>query len=177
MNQPYCFSLIVAMTPDQVIGLNNTLPWHLPSDMASFKRITMGHPVIMGRKNWESIPEKFRPLQGRTNIVITHQADYMANGAMVVSSIEDACTAASHAPGTDEIFVIGGAEIYQQFIERVQKAYVTIVCAHIQGDVHLMEKFEPPNWHRESPVTSISMAQDAKDEYPKSFCVFRRING
>ena len=106
----------------------------------------MGHPVIMGRKNCESIPEKFRPLQGRTNIVITRQEDYTAPGATVVHSLEAACAVASEAPGADEIFVIGGAEIYALFMELVQKAYVTIVHAHLEGDVHLKEDFESPNW-------------------------------
>jgi dihydrofolate reductase len=126
-------SLIVAMTPNRIIGQNNTIPWRIPSDMQRFKSITDGHPVIMGRNTWESIPEKFRPLPGRTNIVLTHQSKHRFKGAKVADSINDARRAAASAPGANEVFVIGGAEVYKEFLPLVSKMYLTIVQAAIPG--------------------------------------------
>ena len=98
--------LIWAQTNSGVIGRKGAIPWHLPEDMAHFKELTMGHTVVMGRRTWESLPAKVRPLPGRRNIVITRQADYVAEGAEVVTSLDDALTA------DDYVWVIGGAEIY-----------------------------------------------------------------
>jgi dihydrofolate reductase len=106
-------SLIAALTENRVIGKNNDLPWHLPDDMKYFMQTTKGHPVIMGRKNYDSIPEKFRPLPNRTNIVVTRQRDFVADGCIVVHSLEEALDEATNIV-TDEIFIIGGAEIYRQ---------------------------------------------------------------
>ncbi len=100
-------SLIVAMSRNRVIGRDNTLPWHLPGDLPRFKAITMGHPIIMGRRNYESIG---RVLPGRANIIITRQRDYHVDGATVCHSFDDALT---HCAPSDEAFVIGGAEIYR----------------------------------------------------------------
>src|ERR1035437_7885391 len=106
-------SIIVAVAENNVIGKDNSLIWHLPADMKYFKEKTSGHCVITGRKNYESIPAKFRPLPNRTNIVITRQANFKALGATVVSSIEEAIEKAKQR-GDTEIFIIGGAEIYKQ---------------------------------------------------------------
>ena len=106
-------SLIAAIAENLVIGKNNDLPWNLPDDMKYFMQTTKGHYVIMGRKNYDSIPEKFRPLPNRTNIVITRQKAFQAPGCIVVNSIEDALKIPEKS-GEEEIFIIGGAELYAQ---------------------------------------------------------------
>src|SRR3990172_6612257 len=117
-------SSIVAVSENNVIGKDNTLVWHLPDDIQFFKDKTVGHCVITGRKNYESIPVKFRPLKGRTNIVITRQKNYDAKGAVVVNTIEKAIEVAKKA-GEKEVFIIGGAEIYRQTTEMIDKLYLT----------------------------------------------------
>ncbi len=132
-------SLIVAYAAGGIIGRNNSLPWRIPSDIKRFKKLTTGHPVIMGRKNWESIPEKFRPLSGRTNIIVTRQIGYAAENAVVTNSFGDAYSKATNAPGADEIFIIGGEEIYRLFLPFVEKAYVTYVDTVLDGDARFPE--------------------------------------
>jgi dihydrofolate reductase len=115
---------IVAMARDLSIGVNGDMPWHISADLRRFKTLTMGHPVIMGRNTWESLPK--RPLPGRKNIVITRQPDYQAEGAVVVATPEDAIAACE----ADEIpFVIGGGSIYRQLIPFIEKLFVTLVDA------------------------------------------------
>ena len=128
-------SLIVAVSENGVIGKDNDLIWHLPKDMRFFKDTTMGHHVIMGRKNFESIPHKFRPLPNRTNMVITRQTAYKADGCMVVSSIEEALQIAKHN-GEDEAFIIGGGQIYKLALQAnlVDKIYLTKVHHSFEGD-------------------------------------------
>ena len=99
-------NLIFARARNGVIGNNNALPWHLPEDMAHFKRSTLGCPVIMGRKTWDSLPARFRPLPGRLNVVVTRQPDWQADGAVVANSLEAACAA---CPPDSTAWVIGGA--------------------------------------------------------------------
>ena len=104
--------LILAKARNGVIGDRGQLPWHLPEDLAHFKRTTLGCPVLMGRKTWESIPAKFRPLPGRANLVITRQADWQAEGALVVHSLEEGLSLAlAHCPEGKDLWVMGGAEI------------------------------------------------------------------
>src|ERR1039457_5253262 len=117
-------SLIVAVSENNVIGKNNSLPWHLPADVKYFRDTTMGHCVIMGRKNYDSIPLKYRPLDGRTNIVITRQMDFKAENCIVVNSVEDALKKAKEKNET-EIFIIGGADIYNQTMALADKIYIT----------------------------------------------------
>ena len=107
------------------------MPWHLPEDMAHFKRLTQGWPVIMGRKTWDSLPTKFRPLPGRTNIVITRQAGWAAAGAKVAASIEDAI---SLSGSSEQVWVIGGAQIYAQAEPLAQRIEVTEIAEDFQGD-------------------------------------------
>jgi len=114
-------SLIVAMADNHVIGHNNRLPWHLPADLKHFRAITLGKPVLMGRKTWESIG---RPLPGRTNIVITRNADYLAADCVVVHSLDEALRAAGSAA---EVMVIGGAELYRQALPQADTLYLTLV--------------------------------------------------
>ncbi len=164
-------SLIVAMTLDGVIGRDNALPWRIPSDIQRFKRLTTGHPVIMGRKNWESIPLQFRPLVDRTNIVVTHQDGYTASGAVVTNSIEEAYAAAARAVGSVETFVIGGEEIYRQFLPFVQKAYITKIHASVAGDTYFPH-MRMDDW-RCADIPS--GPPHPKDEYPTSFHIYERV--
>ena len=124
-------NLIFARARNGVIGQNNTLPWHLPEDMAHFKQTTLGQPVVMGRKTWESLPPKFRPLPGRTNIVVTRQTDWQAVGAVVAHSLEEAV---QQCPEDAPVWVIGGAEVYAQAMPLAARAVVTEIDADFEGD-------------------------------------------
>jgi len=123
--------LILARSANGVIGQNNTLPWHFPEDMAHFKRMTLGCPVIMGRKTWDSLPARFRPLPGRLNIVVTRQADWQAEGALRAHSLPEA---AALCPVESDAWVIGGAEIYAQALPLASTAVVTEIDKHFEGD-------------------------------------------
>jgi len=135
-------SLIVAMDENRLIGRNNSLPWHLPADLAYFKRTTMGKPVVMGRKTFESIG---KPLAGRRNIVITGNADYYAPGCEIADSIE---AAISLVDEHHEIMLIGGASLYQQTIERATKLYITRIHHSFEGDTWFPE-FDLSEWKQE----------------------------
>src|SRR6476620_6316652 len=128
---------VVAIAENGIIGAGNAIPWRLKSDMARFKALTIGKPVIMGRKTFESLPR--RPLPGRTNIVITRDADYRANGAIVTTSAADAGAVArgdALRRSVTEIAVIGGAEIYRQWLDRADRLEITEVHARPEGDTH-----------------------------------------
>lgn len=127
-------SIIVAVSENNVIGKDNRLIWRLPADMKFFKEKTTGHVIITGRKNYESIPEKFRPLPDRKNIVITRQKNYQAPGAIVVSSIENALKYVSENHANEEVFIIGGAEIYRQTISACKRIYLTRIHHSFEGD-------------------------------------------
>jgi dihydrofolate reductase len=123
--------LIFARAANGVIGKDGRLPWHLPEDMAHFKRTTAGQPVIMGRKTWDSLPPKFRPLPGRTNIVVTRQAGWQAQGALRAASLADALAL---CPTDGDAWVIGGAEIYREALPLAHTAVVTEIEAEFEGD-------------------------------------------
>ena len=123
--------LILARAANGVIGNQHTLPWHLPEDMAHFKRLTMGCPVIMGRKTWDSLPERFRPLPGRLNIVLTRRSDWQGQGAQRADSIAQAM---SLCPPDSDAWVIGGAEIYALALPLASSAVVTEIDADYAGD-------------------------------------------
>ena len=123
----------------RAIGRDNQLLWQIPEDLTRFKKLTSGHPVIMGRKTWESLPEKFRPLPGRTNIVITRDASYEAPGAHIATTIEDALTQAKALAGSEEIFIIGGQQIYEMALPFADRLYLTIIENDAGGDT-----FFPP---------------------------------
>ena len=127
-------SIIVAVSENRVIGKDNDLIWHLPKDMQFFKETTIGHHVIMGRKNFESIPHKFRPLPNRKNIIITRQNDYNAEHCIVVNSVEKALKIAKEN-GDNEPFIIGGGQIYKLSLERnlVDKIYLTKIYHTFEG--------------------------------------------
>lgn len=125
--------LIFARARNGVIGRDGGLPWHLPEDLAHFKRVTMGCPVIMGRRTWDSLPERFRPLPGRTNIVVTRQGDWHAAGAARAASLEDAVALCAGQPRG---WVIGGAQLYACALPLADLAEVTEIDADFDGDVH-----------------------------------------
>ncbi|MFF0477570.1 dihydrofolate reductase [Streptomyces sp. NPDC004284] len=131
--------LIWAQTPDGVIGADNTIPWRLPEDMAHFKATTLGHPVIMGRKTWDSLPARFRPLAGRRNIVVTRDERWTAEGAERAGSVEAALELAAGSPETAAdagAWVMGGGEIYRATLPHARTLSVTEVDTAIDGDTY-----------------------------------------
>jgi dihydrofolate reductase len=155
-------SLIVAMAKRRVIGVNNTLPWHLPADLKHFKSLTMGHHIVMGRKTYESIG---KPLPGRTSVVVTRNAGYSVPGVIVVHSLEEAISACGN---DEEVFVIGGAELYRQAIKIASRIYLTEIEADISGDAHFTE-FDSDAWQE---IARESHAADEKNAHPYHFVVY-----
>jgi dihydrofolate reductase len=132
-------SLIAAMTDNRVMGADNLLPWHLPADLKRFKKLTLHKPVIMGRKTWESLPN---PLPNRKNIVVTRDEGYLAEGGVVAGSAVEALAEAGDA---EEVMIIGGAELYAEFLPRADRMHLTLVHGDIEGDVHF-PAFDPAEW-------------------------------
>ena len=163
-------SLIVAVAENGVIGKNNQLPWHLPTDMKYFRDTTMGHCVIMGRKNYDSIPLKYRPLDGRTNIVVTRQKDFKAEACVVVNSVEGGLSEAKKK-NEPEVFIIGGADIFKQTIAIADKIYYTKIFHSFDGDVFFPE-IDESKWKL---VSKQDMQPDAKNKFPFSFCVYEKV--
>lgn len=128
-----------------VIGVGNTIPWHVPEDFAHFRQTTAGHPVVMGRLTWESLPPRFRPLPGRTNIVITRRGDWSAEGAVPARSLESALAMARSAPGSDEIWVIGGGQVYAQALPVADRCVVTEIDVVLEGDA-FAPRLDPKTW-------------------------------
>ena len=128
--------LIYARAANGVIGRNNALPWHLPEDLAHFKRLTLGSPVIMGRKTWDSLPPRFRPLPGRRNVVVTRQPDWQAEGAFRAHSLPEALQQCEDQP---EVWAIGGAELYVQALPLAASAHVTEIDTPFEGDAYAPE--------------------------------------
>lgn len=126
--------LIWAEAAGGVIGAEGGMPWHVPEDLAHFKEVTLGTPVIMGRKTWDSLPERFRPLSGRENIVITRQQDWTADGARRATTVAEAVR------GHDEVWIIGGAEIFAQVIGDADRLEVTELDLEVSGDAYAPEK-------------------------------------
>jgi dihydrofolate reductase len=158
-------SLICATSQNGVIGLNNRLPWRLPADLAHFKKLTMGHHILMGRKTYESIG---RPLPGRTNVVITRQKDFQAEGCLMAHSVEQAI-ALCHKD--DEVFVIGGAEIYQQTLPFANRIYLTIIHQDFEGDAFLFE-LDQTVWQETSRK---DFEANEKNRYGYSFITLERV--
>lgn len=134
-----CVSLIVAVAKNGVIGVNNTLPWHLPEDLKRFRALTMGHHIIMGRKTYDSLG---RLLPGRTTVIVTRNKNYQVEGAIVAHSLDEAIKACG---SDDEVFLIGGAELYQDGLKRANKLYLTEIDASYEGDAHFPE-FNESDW-------------------------------
>ena len=127
------------MARNRVIGANNRIPWHLPEELKMFKRLTMGHHIVMGRKTYESIG---RLLPGRTTVIVTRQRDYAAPGAIIAHSLQDALNAAAR---DDEIFVIGGAELFREALPIADRIHLTVVEAEPEGDT-FMPEFDRGEW-------------------------------
>ena len=136
---PPRLSLIVAMAKNRVIGANNRIPWHLPDDLKMFKRLTMGHHIVMGRKTYESIG---RLLPGRTTVIVTRQRGYVVAGAIIAHSLHDAINAAAR---DDEIFVIGGAELFREALPIADRIHLSLVDAEPAGDTWMPE-FDRSQW-------------------------------
>jgi len=164
LNPRSSLSLIVAMSKNRVIGIDNALPWHLPADLKHFKALTLGHHIIMGRKTWESIN---RQLPGRTTVIVTRQQGYVVAGAVVVHTT-DAAIAACGAD--DEIFVIGGEEIFKLMLPRCQRMYVTEIQQDFAGDAYFPE-FDRATW-RETSRDKHALDEANKLEY--HFVVYDR---
>ncbi|MFY2563886.1 dihydrofolate reductase [Corallococcus terminator] len=156
-------SAIVALASNRVIGAHNQLPWRLPADLARFKRLTMGHTLIMGRKTYESIG---RPLPGRAFIVVTRQQDFAPEGVTVVHSVEQALQQAQ-ARGDDEVFIAGGADLYAQTMDRVQRLYLTRISRDYPGDTFFPE-VDLSGWKL------VEEEQHPEAEPPHSFLTYER---
>jgi len=159
-------SLIVAMSENRIIGRSGQLPWRLSADLRRFKQLTMGHHLVMGRKTWESIG---RALPGRRSLVISRNPAYQAEGARIVADLPQAIQAAA---GDDEVFVIGGGQIYRQALSWADRIYLTLVYASIAGDT-VFPELEADAWHLAE--ASSRYPADQKNEYPYSFLTYQRI--
>lgn len=156
-------SMIAAMAQDRVIGKDNQMPWHLPADFAWFKRCTMGKPVVMGRKTYQSIG---RPLPGRTNIVISRDSSLSIEGVTIVASIEQALAAAGDV---EEVMIIGGGSIYQHCLAQADKLYLTFIDAKVEGDTQF------PDWGDAYQETyREAYAADEKNRYDMQFVVLEK---
>lgn len=163
-------ALIWAMSRNRTIGRNNALPWHLSEDLKYFKRVTMGKPIIMGRKTWESIG---RPLPGRSNIVITRDPSYHAEGVKIVRSLEEAISLAASIAlidGADEAVVIGGAQIYALALPLADRLYMTQVHAEVEGDA-FFPQFDLTQWNE---LGREDFSASGPNPYDYSFVVFDR---
>ncbi len=163
-------SFVVAMDRSFLIGVGGELPWHLPEDMKHFRKVTMGKPVLMGRKTYESIPKRFRPLAGRTNIVLTRQQDFQAPGCLVVHSLDEALSVASGQP---ELMVIGGAQLYEQLLPLAQRLYLTSVDAKFKGDVF----FPKLNMNEWQEISRQEYSPNEKHAVPFTIFVLDRLPG
>ena len=157
-------SIIVAMDKNNVIGMDNDLPWRLSADLKHFKAVTMGKPIVMGRKTYESIG---RPLPGRKNIVMTRSSDFSADGCTVVNSLDEAM---HEAGDVDEIMIMGGAGLYEQMLAHANRLYLTEVHAEVEGDVYFPE-FDKREWIKVEREAHIA---DEKNEFDYSFIILEK---
>lgn len=156
-------SAIVAISENRVMGKNNQLPWHLPADLRHFKEITLGKPIIMGRKTFESIG---RPLPGRQNIVITRDKTFQAPGCSVFHSIDSALSALNE----EEAFIIGGAQLFEQMMPRIECIYLTIIHENFEGDV-VFPELDISQWKE---IDRLDCQPDEKNMYSYSFITLCR---
>ncbi|CAN7334732.1 dihydrofolate reductase [Pararhizobium sp. LjRoot235] len=163
-------TIVVAVSANGVIGRDGGLPWHLPTDLKRFKALTLGKPVIMGRKTWASIG---RPLPGRPNIVISRDPDFRAEGATAVRSLDEAVTLArqqASALGADEVCVIGGGEIYRQAMSAADILHITEVAAEVDGDT----RFPPVDPGTFEKIVDEPLPRGEKDSHAMRFSTWRR---
>ncbi len=164
MRRPFV-SAIVAAADNNAIGKDNRLLWHLPNDLQFFKRTTLGHPIIMGRKTYESVG---RPLPNRRNIIITHQPDYAVEGAEVAHSLQEAMALCI---GNNEVFIVGGAEIYKQALPILGRIYITRVHTEVAGDTFFPD-LDELEWVL---VSEENHAPDDRHAYAYTFLVYERM--
>lgn len=160
-------ALIAAVARNGVIGGDNTLLWHLPEDQKFFRRTTLGCPVVMGRKTWDSLPARFRPLPGRTNIVVTRNAGWQAEGAVAVTSLDAALQATA---GADKVFVIGGGELYAAALPHADELVLTEIDRDFDGDARF------PAWPREAfdEVRREAHHAGEPNDFDYAFVTYRR---
>ena len=162
-------SLIVATANNRIIGKDNDMPWHLPADLSYFKKTTLGKPIVMGRKTYESIG---RPLPGRRNIVISRDANYQATGIEAVTSVADALALITDVEEVvDEIMVIGGGAIYAHCLPSATRLYITHIDADIDGDTQFPEYDLENDWQK---IESSQQGADEKNAYALDFCIYER---
>ena len=159
--------MIAAMANNRVIGLDNKMPWHLPGDLQHFKKVTSGKPVIMGRKTFESIG---RPLPGRRNIIITRNKDYHASGIETVTTPEAALELVNDVV---EVMIIGGGNIYQQFLAQAQRLYLTFIDLDVEGDTQFPDYKSVANWQIEDEML---MTPDDKNKYSYKFVTLNKVS-
>ena len=159
-------SLIAAMGKNRVIGNKGKLPWHMPADMKYYREKTEGKPIIMGRKTFDSMDNK--PLPNRTNIIITHDMDYKAEGAIVVHSADEALKAAGNA---EEVMIIGGSHIYKEFLPRANRVYLTVIDGVFEGDA-FFPKYEITEWKE---ISYEEHERDKDNPYDCRFVVLERL--
>jgi len=164
-SQPASLSIIVAMSSNRTIGLNNTLPWRCPGDLKQFKALTMGHHMVMGRKTFDSIG---RPLPGRTTVVVTRNRELRVERCVMAHSLEQAFAACA---GDEEIFVVGGAELYAQAIPLADTLYITEIQQQVVGDTYFPE-FDKSQWLEQARVKRY---QQSPQELEYHFVTYRRI--
>jgi dihydrofolate reductase len=157
--------LIAALAKNRVIGIDNRLPWHLPDDLQHFKRLTMGHSIVMGRKTWESLPGV---LPDRRHIVITRDAGYQAEKADIVHSIDEAMAL---VPGQESIFIVGGANLYEQMLKRADRMELTLVDAEPKGDA-LFPQWDDLQWQE---VSREHHGADDRHRFAFDFVSFNRV--
>lgn len=158
-------AMIACMAKNRVIGKDNQMPWHLPADLAHFKKVTMGKPIVMGRKTYDSIG---RPLPGRRNIVISRQQGLKIEGVDVVTSIDEALALAKNE--ADELMIIGGGQLYQALLPRAEQLYLTIVDAELEGDTYFPE-WQSQSWQQ---VSSELRPADERNAHALNFVHYQR---
>jgi dihydrofolate reductase len=158
-------TLVAAVARDGVIGRDNAIPWHIAEDARRFRALTMGHPVVMGRRTWDSLPERFQPLPGRRNVVVSRNPDWKADGAERATSLDDALRLLEGAP---QVFIVGGAGVYAEALAVADELLVTEIDAEVQGDVFF------PTWDRATFREASREPHVSEDGVAFAFVTYRR---
>ena len=170
--------LVWAQTTDGVIGNEGKMPWHLPEDLRHFSRLTSGHPVVMGRKTWLTFPDAYRPLPGRTNIVVSRQKGWgessAAEGSIVVGSLDEALLESQFAPGAETVWIIGGGEVFRQSMDIANVAVITVIDTEAKGDTFAPELDE--NWRQDASYPAEGWLTSANGTNYR-FTLWRRSEG
>ena len=159
-------SLVAAVARGGVIGRDNAVPWRIREDMERFRALTMGHPVVMGRRTWDSLPDRFRPLPGRRNVVVTRNPDWNADGAERAGSLEEALRTLEDVA---HVYVIGGAEIYRAALPLADELALTEIELDVEGDTYF------PDWNRNEFVETSREPHASEDGTPFAFVTYERI--